>query len=164
MSLRRAGFAAFVMLVVQTALGVYVNLFVTVPGADQGHGLGQAIANGPAGLTLHILLGLLLILTALGFGVRAVLARRPALIAAAVLGLLAMIGAAASGGSFVGSGRAGASMAMAALAAVGLLCYGTSMFLLPGLAEPDADDQVTRPDDGDRTTSTLLLHFAAITA
>ena len=129
--LRRASFAAFVMLVVQFALGMYVNLYVTVPSADHGSGFGQAIANGPAGLTLHIVLGLLLILAALGFGVQAILARRPALIAAAVLALLAMIGAAASGSSFTGSGKDGASMAMAVLAAVGLLCYGASLFLLP---------------------------------
>ena len=130
-TLRRAGFAAFVMLVVQFAIGIYVNLYVTVPGADHGHGFGQAIANGPAGLTVHIVLGLLLIVAALGFVVQAILARQPALIAAAVLGLLAMVGAAAAGSSFTGSGRNGASMAMAALAAVGLLCYGTSLFLLP---------------------------------
>ena len=76
------------MLVVQFALGIYVNLYVTVPSADHGHGFGQAIANGPAGLTLHIVLGLLLILAALGFLVQAILARQPALIAAAALGLL----------------------------------------------------------------------------
>jgi hypothetical protein len=133
--LRRASFAAFVMLVVQFALGIYINLYVTVPGADHGHGFGQAIANGPAGLTLHIVLGLLLILAALGFLVQAILARQPALIAAAVLGLLAMIGAAASGSAFTGSGRDSASMAMAGLAAVGLLCYGTSLFLLPRAAD-----------------------------
>ncbi len=109
--LRRASFAAFVMLVVQFALGIYVNLYVTVPRADHGHGFGQAIANGPAGLTAHIGLGLLLILAALGFLVQAILARQPALIAAAVLGLLAMVGAAASGSSFTGSGRDGASAA-----------------------------------------------------
>jgi hypothetical protein len=137
--LRRAGFAAFVMLVVQFALGIYVNLYVTVPSADHGHGFGQAIANGPAGLTLHIVLGLLLILAAIGFLVQAILARQPALIAAAVLGLLAMIGAAASGSAFTGSGRDGASMAMAALAAVGLLCYGTSLFLLPRSAASHHD-------------------------
>jgi hypothetical protein len=129
--LRRASFAAFVMLVVQFALGIYVNLYVTVPSADHGQGFGQAIANGPAGLTLHIVLGLLLILAALGFLVQAILARRRPLIAAAVLGLLAMIGAAASGSTFTGSGKDGASMAMALLAAVGLLCYGASLFLLP---------------------------------
>ena len=129
--LRRASFAAFVMLVVQFALGIYVNLYVTVPGADHGHGLGQAIANGPAGLTLHIVLGLLLILAALGFLVQAILARRPTLIATAAAGLLAMIGAAASGSAFAGSGKDGASMAMALLAAAGLLCYGATLFLLP---------------------------------
>ncbi len=129
--LRRASFAAFVMLVVQFALGMYVNLYVTVPSADHGNGFGQAIANGPAGLTLHIVLGLLLILAALGFLVQAILARHPALIAAAVLGLLAMIGAAASGSAFTGSGKDGASLAMALLAALGLLCYGASLFLLP---------------------------------
>ena len=129
--LRRDGFAVFVMLVVQFALGIYVNLYVTVPSADHGHGFGRAIGNGPAGLTLHIVLGLLLILGALGFLARSILARQPALIAAAVLGLLAIIGAAASGSAFTGSGRDGASMAMAANAAIGLLCYGTSLFLLP---------------------------------
>ena len=102
--LRRAGFAAFVMLVVQFALGIYVNLYVTVPSADHGHGFGQAIANGPAGLTLHIMLGLLLILAALGFLVQAILARQR-------------------------QGRR--VVAMALLAAVGLLCYGASLFLLP---------------------------------
>jgi hypothetical protein len=136
--LRRASFTAFVTLVVQFALGTYVNLYITVPSADHGHGFGQAIASGPAGLTLHIVLGLLLILAALGFLVQAIVVRHPALIAAAALGLLAMIGAAASGSAFVGSGRDGASLAMAALAAVGLLCYGTSLFLLP------------RPGSGDR--------------
>ena len=139
-SLRRASFAAFVMLVVQFALGIYVNLYVTVPSADHGHGFGQAIANGPAGLTLHIVLGLLLILAALGFMVQAILARQPALIAVAVLALLAMIGAAASGSAFTGSGKDGGSMAMALLAAVGLVCYGASLFLLPRPVARGYDD------------------------
>jgi hypothetical protein len=130
--LRRAGFAAFVMLVVQFALGSYVNLYVTVPSADRGHSFAQVIANGPAGLTLHVVLGLLLILAALGFLVQAIMARQPALIAAAAVGLLAMIGAAAAGSAFTtGGGQNGASMTMAALTAVGLLCYGASLFLLP---------------------------------
>lgn len=119
------------MLVIQYSLGSYVNLYVTVPGADHGHGIGQAITNGPAGLSLHIAVGLLLILAALGFLVQAILARQPALITVAAAELLAMLGAAASGSTFTGSGRASASMAMAMLAAVGLLCYGISLFLLP---------------------------------
>jgi hypothetical protein len=130
-SLRRGVFAAFVMLVVQFGIGSYVSLYVTVPGADHGSGFGKAIANGPAGLTVHIVLGLLLILAAIGALVQAVLARHPGLIAATAIGLLAMLGAAASGSSFVGSGRDAASLAMAVLTAVGLLCYGSILFLLP---------------------------------
>jgi hypothetical protein len=138
--LRRASFAAVVMLVVQFAVGIYVNLYVTVPGADHGHGLGQAIANGPAALTLHIVLGLLLILAAAGFGVQAIVARQPILIAAAVLGLLAMIGAAAAGSAFTGHGTNNASMTMAALAAIALLTYGTTLFLLPRPATSASHD------------------------
>ncbi len=138
--LRRGSFAAFVMLVVQVALGIYVNLYVTVPSADHGHGFGQAIANGPAGLTLHIVLGLLLILAALGFMVQAILARQPTLIAVAALGLLSMIGAAVSGSAFTGSGKDGGSMAMALLAAVGVVCYGASLFLLPRPVARGYDD------------------------
>lgn len=130
-SLRRACFATFVMLVVQFGIGIYVNLFVTVPGADHGGGFGQAIANGPAGLTLHIAVGLLLIAAAIGFLVQAVRARHVGLIAAAVIGLLAMAGAAASGSTFTSTGRDSASMAMAAAAVAGLLCYGIGLYLLP---------------------------------
>ncbi|MBO0825523.1 MAG: hypothetical protein J2P28_03280 [Actinobacteria bacterium] len=129
--LRRASFGAFVMLVIQSGLGIYLNLYVTVPSADHGKGFGQAITNGPVGLTVHIVLGLLLILAALGFLVQAILVRQPALIVAGALGLLAMLGAASSGGSFTNSNNDGSSMTMGALAAVGLLCYGTALFLLP---------------------------------
>jgi hypothetical protein len=130
-SLRRSCFATFVMLVVQFGLGIYVNLFVTVPGADHGGGFGQAVANGPAGLALHIAVGLLLIVAAIGFLVQAVRARHAGLITAAVIGLLAMVGAAASGGTFTNTGRDSASMAMGVLAVAGLLCYGISLYLLP---------------------------------
>jgi hypothetical protein len=126
-SLRRSCFATFVMLVVQFGLGIYVNLFVTVPGG----GFGQAVANGPAGLTLHIAVGLLLIVAAIGFLVQAVRARHAGLITAAVIGLLAMIGAAASGSTFTNTGRDSASMAMGVLAVAGMLCYGISLYLLP---------------------------------
>jgi len=109
---------------------MYVNLYVTVPKADQGHGFAQAISNGPAGLIVHIVLGLLLILAAVGFLVQTIVVRRPGLITIAVLGLLTMIGAAASGSSFTGNGQDSQSMTMAALASAALLCYGTALFLL----------------------------------
>lgn len=130
-SLRRGCFATFVMLVIQFGLGIYVNLFVTVPGADHGGELGQAVANGPAGLTLHIAVGLLLVVAAIGFLVQAVRARHAGLITAAVVGLLTMVGAAVAGSAFTNAGHDSASMAMGVLAVAGLLCYGISLYLLP---------------------------------
>ena len=55
-------------LLIQYGLGMIVNLYVSVPARDQGGGLltavGRALANGPAALTVHAALGLLLILGA----------------------------------------------------------------------------------------------------
>jgi hypothetical protein len=129
-SLRRGNLSAFLLLLIQYGVGMYVALYVNVPAADKGSGLGKAIGNGPALLTIHILLGLLLILSAIGVLVQAVLARHPVLIAAAVIGLIAMIGAAFEGSRFVSSLQDSASLGMAILTGVGLLCFGGSMYLL----------------------------------
>lgn len=129
-SLRRGNFSAFLLLLIQYGVGMYVAIYVNVPAADSGSGLGKAIGNGPALLTIHILLGLLLILSAIGVLVQAVLARHPVLITAGAIGLIAMIGAAFEGSRFVSSADKGASLGMAILTAVGLLCYGGSLYLL----------------------------------
>jgi hypothetical protein len=129
--LRRAGFAAFVMLVLQFGLGSYVNLYVEVPGADHGAGFGKIIASGPVSLTLHAVLGLLLILAAIGLLVQAALARMAWIVAIAAVGLLAVAGAAFSGVSFASQGHDSSSLAMALLTGVALLCYETALFLLP---------------------------------
>jgi len=129
--LRRASLAAFVILLAQYGLGLYVNLYVTVPAADHGHGLARAIAEGPSLLTAHVLTGLLLIVSALYAGVWAWIARRRAPMALAVAALLAIVAATAAGSSFVGGGKAAASLAMGALTAVALLCYGLIVYLVP---------------------------------
>ena len=102
--LRRGSLAVLVLLVVEYAIGMYVNLYVNVPGADHGGGLGGAIANGPAFLSLHATIGLLLGLGALGVAVQAVLIRRWALVAASVAGLLAMVFASVAGAGFTSTG------------------------------------------------------------
>ena|SRR5437763_5110615 len=129
-NLRLGSFAAFLILVVQFGIGAYVNLYVSVPAADQGAGFGKAIANGPGWLTLHIVVGLVLIASALGVLIHAVLARHPALITIAVLGLISMVGAAAEGARFASSGNDGASLGMAIFTGAGLLCYGVSLYVL----------------------------------
>lgn len=128
--LRRASLAAFVILLIQYGIGVYVNLYATVPAGDDGKDIGTAISNGPAALSVHAVLGILLILAALGLLIQAVTARHWAVLAAAAIALIAIVGAAAEGARFVSQGAADASMTMAVLTGVALLCYGTALYLL----------------------------------
>jgi hypothetical protein len=129
-ALRRASLAALVMLIVQFALGVGVNLYVSLPAAGSGgRGVGQSFSNGPA-LALHVVLGLLLILAAIGLLVQAIIARHGPVIVASVVGLLAIAAAAMQGFSFVHKSTNAASMAMAVATAVAMLCYVIVLFLV----------------------------------
>jgi hypothetical protein len=128
--LRQGSLAVLVLLVAKYALGMYVNLYVSVPGADHGGGLGAAVANGPASLSVHAALGLLLGVAALGVTAQAVLVRRPAVVTASVAGLIAMILASVAGIGFTSTGDGSASMAMAVLTGVALLCYAANLYLL----------------------------------
>ena len=133
--LRRQALAAAAALIVEFLLGVSVNLYVTVPRADAGSGIGpaigRAVANGPAALAIHAVVGLLLILAAVSLTARSIAARLRFVAAAAAVALLCVIGASASGASFVDSAKAGASMAMAVLTGVALLCYVAIIYALP---------------------------------
>ncbi len=80
---RQASLAALALLVAEYVIGMYVNLYVTIPRADHGHDLGSAITNGPAMLSIHAVIGL----AALGVLVRAVIALHPRAIASSTLGL-----------------------------------------------------------------------------
>jgi hypothetical protein len=125
---RRGSLAALVLLVVQYGMGMYVNLYVTIPRGDHGSGLGSAIANGPAMLSGHAVLGLLLGVVAIGVLVQAVVARHLGAIVCSALGLLALAAAAAAGASFTSSGDAADSMAMAVQTGVALLCYTVNLY------------------------------------
>jgi hypothetical protein len=125
---RRGSLAALVLLVVQYGIGMYVNLYVTVPRGDHGGGLGRAIANGPAMLSTHAVLGLALALVAIGVLVQAVMARHLAAIVLSALGLLALVAASAAGASFTSSGDAADSMGMAVMTGVALLCYAVNLY------------------------------------
>jgi hypothetical protein len=136
--LRQASLAALVLLVIQYGIGIGINLYVTVPAADHGHSIGTAISNGPGVLAAHIVIGLLLILAAAALVVQAIRARHPGLIVTSVIGLLALVGAAAQGAAFVSNARPSASMTMAVLTGVALLSYGVSLYLAgsPGRLPP----------------------------
>ena len=128
--IRRGSLAVLVLVVLEYGIGMYVNLYVTVPRADHGRGLGSAIANGPAVLSAHAVLGLLLGLGALGVLAQAVMARRLGAVAASAVGLFALAIATATGASFTSSGDPADSMGMSVLTGVGLLCYAANLYLL----------------------------------
>ena len=141
---RRTSLGMTMALLVQFALGMVVNLYVTVPARDQGGGtltaIGRALSGGPAALAIHAGLGLLILLGTISLVVRSVLSRRRALIWLSAVTLLAVLGAASSGASFVNSGNDGASLGMALATGVALACLAVILFVTaaPGAAPPAA--------------------------
>jgi hypothetical protein len=127
--LRRGSMAVLVLVVAEYGLGMYVSLYVTVPGADHGRSVGGAIANGPAMLSIHAVVGLLLGLGALGVLAQAVVLRHPGVIALSTAGLFTLAFASVAGASFTSSGDRADSMAMAVYTGAGLLCYAANLYL-----------------------------------
>jgi hypothetical protein len=138
--MRRVTLGMAVGLLVQYGLGMVVNLDVTVPARDHGGGvlvaIGRAFANGPAGLAIHAGLGLLLLGGAIQLAIRSVLARHRPLIWLSSVSLLAILGATLSGAAFVNAGSNGASLGMALLTGVALLCMTIGLYVLGGPARP----------------------------
>jgi hypothetical protein len=142
--LRGNTFAAAVMLLIEYGLGIWVNLYATIPASDHGKGtfaaFGAAVAHGPVALAVHAVLGTLLIVTAAGLIVRALLARKAATAVIGGVALLAVITAWLSGARFVGAQANGASFSMATATGVALLCY-VIILLLPSRAEGLANER-----------------------
>jgi hypothetical protein len=128
---RRGSLAVLVLVVVEYGIGMYVNLYVAVPRGDHGRSVGSAITNGPAMLSIHVVIGLLLGLGALGVLAQAVIIRHLGAIASSAAGLFALAFATATGASFTSSGHPADSMGMSVLTGVGLLCYAANLYLLP---------------------------------
>jgi hypothetical protein len=78
-ALRRGSLAMLIALSVQTGLGLTVNIYATIPKSDNGAGLvaavGRAVSNGPIGLAIHGVFGLVLLVMSVSLLVRAVIAR-----------------------------------------------------------------------------------------
>lgn len=141
--LRRVSLAALIMLVVQYGLGIFLNLYVAIPASDAHAGIFGEIATAPLTLTVHALLGLALIGTAILLVVRAVAVQNRLLAVLASAGLTAIGGAFAAGEIFVRNGQSGASLAMAVLTGLALLCY-VGTLALASAARP-ASARATAP-------------------
>ena len=125
--LRRASLAILIALIVQFALGISVNLYVTLPAA--GHpGHSSWFGNG-ALLALHAALGMFLVLAALFVLVRAIMARNVTLIVTSAAGLVAIGLAFFFGASFTEKLTNGYSLGMAIAFAVALACYAIGLYV-----------------------------------
>jgi hypothetical protein len=126
--LQRASLAILIVLIVQFALGIGVNLYVTLPAA--GHpGHSSWFGNGPL-LALHATLGMILVLAAVFVLVRAIMARNVTLIVTSAAGLVAIGLAFFFGASFTEKLTDGYSLGMAISFAAALACYAIGLYTL----------------------------------
>lgn len=123
-TLRGNCMGAAVLLIAQFAIGMGVNLYVTVP---EDKSFLPAVFSS-ALLAIHSIVALALFGAATSAVVRAIRARTAVALTSG--GLAAILAAAAAGAAFVGSGSDGASLTMALATAVAMFCYAATIFRL----------------------------------
>jgi lysylphosphatidylglycerol synthetase-like protein (DUF2156 family) len=141
--LRQISVTMLVMLVIQYGLGIILNLYVEVPAADAHAGILTEIATAPSVLTVHVVLGIALIGTGVLLVARAVGVRDRLLAVLATAGLTALGGAFGAGEIFVRNGQNVASMAMAILTGMALLCYIGTLTLATAARREDSAPRPT---------------------
>jgi heme/copper-type cytochrome/quinol oxidase subunit 3 len=131
-----------VVVLAQYAIGMVVNLFVTIPAhhpgakpsnyfSGSGSSVAWAIADGPAALAVHAALGLALVVAAIAVAVLATNLRRRGVIALAWLGAACILGAGFNGASFLDFNHDISSLIMSLLAAAAIACYAVILYALP---------------------------------
>jgi hypothetical protein len=131
--LRMASLGVLAMLVLEFILGMIYNLYGTAPTAKKSIGL----FSSPV-ISLHVILGILLFLTAVMQLIRAAGVRHALAIWLSAIGLVSIAGAGFAGLGYTGSGANGASLGMSIAFAVALGCYIAMLVVLvpPGRAAP----------------------------
>ena len=124
--LRRSSLGLIAMLIVQFILGIIYNLYGTAPTSTKSIGLFSS-----PDLALHVVLGILLFLAAVGQLVQSIVVRHALSIWLSALGLVSIMGSGFAGLGFTGSGANSASLGMSLAFAVALACYVALVFALP---------------------------------
>ena len=122
-NLRIQGVILLISLIVQYALGMYVNLFVSFPEGVTGDQLWPFAWSQPA-LAAHMTLGILIFIGGIALCIRAARARDRVWIWSSLVGLLAVFAAVGSGGSFIPSQNDIFSYSMALFFIVAFIAYG----------------------------------------
>jgi hypothetical protein len=120
-----ASFGALTMLVIQFVLGAAYGLYGTAPTSTKSVGM----FSSPL-LDAHVLMGILLIISAIMLVVRAVQAKLTPVIATSAVGLLAIVGAFGAGSDFIKAGDNAPSLGMTIATAVAMLCYAAILVIL----------------------------------
>ena len=131
--LRLSSLGTVILLILEFILGIIYNLYGTPPTSTKSVGLFSS-----PDLALHVILGILLFVAALGQLIRAITVRHPLSIWMSAVGLLAILGAGFAGSGFASNGASGASLGMALAFAVALACYVVLVFALPSSARSSA--------------------------
>ena len=129
--LRRSSLGLVAILIVQFIVGIIYNLYGTVPTSAKPVGLFSS-----PDLALHVVLGILLFIAAVGQLVQAIVARHALSLWLSAIGLLSILGAGFAGLGFAGSGASGASLGMSLAFATALACYVVLVFALATSASP----------------------------
>jgi hypothetical protein len=149
--LRLQAGGAVVLICVQAGLGMFVNLFVTIPKRHSGANPSEffsgstrsviwAIDHGAIALAIHVVLGLLLAIMAINIVAHAITAGRRAMLIWSVLGAMGSIGAGFTGAGFLDFNEDVSSFFMSILALASLLCFAVVLYL-PG----ESPSSVTAP-------------------
>ncbi len=124
-----------VMLVVQFATGMYLNLFVELPKDHPGStgsyapSIPWALAgNAGAALAVHVLLWIVLTLGGITLLILGIMSRRPAIIVGNVLGFLFLLTAGSGGLGFLNRASEVESYVMAGGFILAFIAYGAALF------------------------------------
>ena len=137
-------FGAMLLVLTQAAIGMVVNLYVTIPKHHPGaqpseyfggsfHSVIWAIGHGAAALALHTALGLALVLTVIASATEAIRSGDRSAAVWSILAALLVLGAGFNGASFLDFNDAASSLIMALL---GLAAVASYAVVLLRLASP----------------------------
>ena len=139
---RLRGLTVFILILLaaQFLLGMFLNLFVTIPTNHPGanppeyfsgvyYSVTWAITSptSPLWLLLHASLGLVLVVLALVLLISAIASRKGSWIAVAIIGLIGVLGAGFNGGSFLNYNHDFSSMLMAVGFILAMLTYSLGL-------------------------------------
>lgn len=143
--MRRQLFGAIVLILVQSGLGMFVNLFVSISTRHSGaqphnyvtgslKSVAWAVDHGAVTLAVHTVLGVLLAVMVIGMAAKSLRLPRRSLALWSVLGALLTVGAGFNGASFLDYNKNASSFVMAILAFGAAASFFVVVYALPNEA------------------------------